>query len=81
MTSGGEGAHWIESAGYVAAIAVEEMERLARHDLGVSVLHGFHLAVHDALVLSFSIDGVHLRNEGALCQTRIEDVLGSYKAE
>ena len=57
------------------------MERLARHDLGVRVLHGFHLAVHDALVLSFSVDGMHLRNEGALCQARIEDVLGSYKAE
>ena len=69
------------SAGYVTAIAVEEMERLARHDLGVRVLHGFHLAVHDALVLSFSVDGVHLRNEGALCQARIEDVLGSYRAE
>ena len=64
-----------ENGGYIATFAVEEVEHLAGHDLGVGVLYGLHFTVHHTLVFSLFVNRVNFRDKSTLRQTREEHVL------
>ena len=61
--------------GYVSARSIEKRRHLATNDVLVGVLSRLHLAVHDALILSFSVDRMHFGDEILLSQHGCEDVL------